>query len=152
MRHLKRTAKLGRTSQHRNRMLASLVASLIKHKRIQTTLAKARAAKSVADKVVTLGKTGTLHSRRLASARLYQDETACRILFKEIAPLFKERRGGFTRIVKLSQRRGDAADCAILEWVEVPVPSGSAAETAPAAAASTTPATPSAPSPEAPKA
>jgi large subunit ribosomal protein L17 len=149
MRHLKRTAKLGRTSQHRNRMLASLVSSLIIHKRIQTTLAKARAAKSVADKVVTLGKVGTLHSRRLASARLYQDEAACRILFKELAPLFKERRGGYTRIVKLAPRRGDAADCAILEWVEVPSPS--AASTTPAEV-TTSPAAPTTPASDAPKA
>lgn len=135
MRHLKRTAKLGRTSQHRNRMLANLVASLIIHKRVTTTLAKARAARPVAEKVVTLGKTATLHSRRLASARLYQDEEACRILFKEIAPLFKERRGGYTRIVKLNQRRGDSADRAILEWVEVPVAAPTAEKPAAAATA-----------------
>src|SRR5439155_16302075 len=72
MRHLKRTAKLGRTSEHRNAMLANLVCSLIKHKRVTTTLAKAKAARSVADKMVTLGKSGTLHDRRLAAARLRQ--------------------------------------------------------------------------------
>ena len=142
MRHLKRTAKLGRTSQHRNRMLANLVASLIKHKRVTTTFAKARAARPVAEKMVSLGKTGTLHSRRLASARLYQDEDACRILFKEIAPLFKERHGGFTRIVKLLKRRGDAADQAIIEWVEWPGPTTAAAEPAPATPAETAPAEP----------
>jgi len=140
MRHLKRTAKLGRTSQHRNRMLANLVASLIIHKRVTTTLAKARAARPVAEKVVTLGKSATLHSRRLASARLYQDEKACRILFKEIAPLFKERRGGYTRIVKLNQRRGDSADRAILEWVEVPVAAPTADKPAAATAAANAPA------------
>src|ERR1700679_2295997 len=122
MRHLKRTAKLGRTGQHRNRMLASLVCSLIKHRRVKTTLAKARAARSVAEKMVTLGKAGTLHDRRLASARLHQDEEAIKILFNEIAPTQKERRGGYTRIVRLGQRQGDAAQTAILEFVDVPVP------------------------------
>src|SRR5207253_8026687 len=73
MRHLKRTAKLGRTGKHRNAMLANLVCSLIKHKRVTTTLAKAKAARSVAEKMVTLGKEGTLHARRLASARLRQN-------------------------------------------------------------------------------
>src|SRR5437867_31803 len=120
MRHLKRTAKLGCTGQHRNAMLANLVCSLIKHKRITTTLAKAKAARSVAEKMVTLGKHGTLHDRRLAVARLRQPD-AVRILFKEIAPGQMERRGGYTRIVKLSQRQGDAAKIAILEWVDVPV-------------------------------
>src|SRR5208282_4608802 len=134
MRHLKRTAKLGRTSEHRNAMLANLVCSLIKHRRVTTTLAKAKAARSVAEKMVTLGKAGTLHDRRLASARLHQDEDAVKILFNEIAPTQKERRGGYTRIVRLGQRQGDAAELAILEFVDVPVPEAPA-ETAPAAAA-----------------
>ncbi len=112
MRHLKRTAKLGRTSEHRNAMLANLVCSLIEHKRVTTTLAKAKAARSVAEKMVTLGKKGTLHHRRLAVARLHQ-EAAARILFKEIAPAFKDRRSGYTRIIKLEQRQGDAANRAI---------------------------------------
>jgi large subunit ribosomal protein L17 len=120
MRHLKRTAKLGRTGEHRNAMLSNLVCSLITEKRVKTTLAKARAARSVAEKMVTLGKRGTLHHRRLAAARLHQEE-AVRILFNEIAPTQKERRGGYTRIVKLGQRQGDAAQLAILEWVDVPV-------------------------------
>ncbi|HEY3856373.1 MAG TPA: 50S ribosomal protein L17 [Verrucomicrobiae bacterium] len=122
MRHLKRTAKLGRTGQHRNRMLASMVCSLIKHRRIKTTLAKAKAARSVAEKMITLGKGGTLHDRRLASSRLHQDEEAIKILFNEIAPTQKERRGGYTRIVRLGQRQGDAAETVILEFVDVPVP------------------------------
>jgi len=130
MRHLKRTAKLGRTGQHRNRMLANLVCSLIKHRRVTTTLAKAKAARSVAEKMITLGKAGTLHDRRLASARLYQDESAVKALFNEIAPTQKERRGGYTRIIRLAQRQGDAAQLAILEFVDVPLP-----EAAPAAAA-----------------
>ena len=110
MRHLKRTAKLGRTSEHRNAMLANMVCSLIKHKRVTTTLGKARAARSVAEKIVTLGKRATLQSRRLVAARLHthgptvqltkeqrrkwrQSEDVLRILFEEIAPAFKERNG-----------------------------------------------------------
>jgi len=120
MRHLKRTAKLGRTGEHRNAMLANLVCSLIKHKRVTTTLAKAKAARSVAEKMVTLGKSGTIHDRRLAVARLHQED-AVRILFNEIAPTQTERRGGYTRIMRLNQRNGDAAQLAIIEWVDVPV-------------------------------
>ncbi len=121
-------------------MLANLVCSLIKHKRVTTTLAKAKAARSVAEKMVTLGKRGTLHDRRLAAARLHQED-AVKILFNEIAPGQKERRGGYTRIVKLGQRQGDAGQRAILEWVEL---------TAPAAAPETKPA--EEPKAEAPKA
>src|SRR2546421_5923273 len=120
MRHLKRTAKLGRTSEHRNAMLANLVCSLIKHKRVTTTLAKAKAARSVAEKMVTLGKKGGISHRRLAVARLHQEDAA-KILFKEIAPSFKDRNGGYTRIIKMNQRNGDAAQRAILEWVDSPV-------------------------------
>jgi len=129
MRHLKRTAKLGRTGEHRNAMLANLVCSLIKHKRVTTTLAKAKAARSVAEKMVTLGKHGTVHDRRLAAARLHQED-AVKILFNEIAPVQKDRHGGYTRIIKLHQRQGDASQLAILEWVDVPV---AAEETAPVA-------------------
>jgi large subunit ribosomal protein L17 len=117
MRHRKHTAKLGRTSEHRNQMLSNLVCSLIKQRRVTTTLAKAKAARPVAEKMVTLGKSGTIHDRRLAAARLRQED-AVRILFNEIAPTQKERRGGYTRIIKLNQRRGDAAPLAILEWVD----------------------------------
>lgn len=128
MRHLKRTAKLGRTSEHRNAMLANLVCSLIEHKRVTTTLAKAKAARSVAEKLVTLGKSGTVHDRRLAVARLHQ-ESAAKILFKEIAPVYKDRNGGYTRIVKLNQRQGDSAQRAILEWVDFAPAAPAAAET-----------------------
>ena len=137
MRHLKRTAKLGRTSEHRNAMLANLVSSLIIHKRVTTTLAKAKAARSVADKMVTLGKKGTIHARRLAAGRLhYQGKSLTQtkeerkkwranndvvhILFDQIAPVFKDRKGGYTRDVQLGERRGDVAKMAILEFVEVP--------------------------------
>src|SRR5256885_14516181 len=135
MRHLKRTAKLGRTGEHRNAMLANLVCSLIKHKRVTTTLAKAKAARSVAEKMVTLGKRGTIHARRLVASRLRHNSKrmlpskeqiakarqndVVRILFDEIAPAYKERAGGYTRIVKMHQRQGDAATLAILEWVDL---------------------------------
>src|SRR5688572_29015118 len=127
MRHLKRTAKLGRKGDHRNAMLANMVCSLIKHGRITTTIAKAKAARSVAEKMVTLGKNGTIHDRRLAAARLHQED-AVKTLFNTIAPTQKYRNGGYTRIVRLAQRQGDAAELAILEWVDVPV----APETPPA--------------------
>ena len=139
MRHRKRTAKLGRTGQHRNAMLANLVCSLIKHKRVTTTLARAKAARSVAEQILTLGKAGTIHARRLAAARLRHQartlhkskaereawrkgEDVVRILFEELAPSFKERNGGYTRIVRLDQRQGDAAQRAILEWVDFIAP------------------------------
>lgn len=142
MRHLKRTAKLGRTGEHRNAMLANLVCSLIKHKRVTTTLAKAKAARSVAEKMVTLGRKGTIHARRLVVARLHQDD-AVKILFNEIAPTQKERRGGYTRIVRLGgtkgrwagQRQGDAAQQVILEWVDVQSMTLAPAEAKPAAEA-----------------
>jgi large subunit ribosomal protein L17 len=144
MRHLKRTAKLGRQFEHRNAMLANMVCSLIKHRRITTTLAKAKAARSVAEKLVTLGKSGTLHDRRLAAARLRhqsrshfagspktkgaaertawrEHEDVVRILFDVLAPVFKDRPGGYTRIIRLNQRQGDAAQRAILEWVDAPL-------------------------------
>ncbi|HWY50972.1 MAG TPA: 50S ribosomal protein L17 [Chthoniobacterales bacterium] len=140
MRHLKRTAKLGRTSEHRNAMLANLVCSLITHKRVTTTLAKAKAARSVAEKMVTLGKKGTIHHRRLAVARLHQEDAA-KILFKEIAPAFKDRNGGYTRIIKMNQRNGDSAQKAILEWVAEIAPEASATtETAETTAAEGKPA------------
>src|SRR6476646_7749003 len=120
MRHLKRTAKLGRTGEHRNAMLANLVCSLIKHKRVTTTLAKAKAARSVAEKMVTLGKSGTVHDRRLAAARLHQEDVV-KMLCNEIAPTQKDRPGCYTRIIRLGQRQGDAGQKAILEWVDVPI-------------------------------
>ncbi len=138
MRHLKRTAKLGRTGEHRNAMLANLVCSLIKHKRIITTVAKAKAARSVAEKMVTLGKSGTIHDRRLAAARLHQED-AVKILFNEIAPVQKDRRGGYTRIVRLSERQGDASQLAILEWDDVPMDEVSAPEAKPEKAAKAKP-------------
>jgi large subunit ribosomal protein L17 len=154
MRHLKRTAKLGRTSTHRNAMLANLVCSLIIHKRVTTTLAKAKAARSVAEKIVTLGKHPTIQSRRLVAARLHthgpmvqltkderqkwrQNDDVLRILFEDIAPAFKERNGGYTRIVKMNQRQGDSAQRAILEWVDFTPPTPVAEEATPGTEAKT---------------
>jgi large subunit ribosomal protein L17 len=117
MRHQKHTRKLGRTSQHRDLMLANLVASLIIHKRVKTTLAKAKAARPLAEKLVTLGKGGTLHDRRLAVAKIGQKD-AVATLFKSIAPGFKDRHGGYTRIIKLGPRNSDSAPIALLEWVD----------------------------------
>jgi large subunit ribosomal protein L17 len=87
MRHLKRNAKLGRKGAHRNAMLANMVCSLITHKRVTTTLAKAKAVRPVAEKMVTLGKKGSIHHRRLAVSRLHQED-AVKTLFTEIAPQF----------------------------------------------------------------
>jgi large subunit ribosomal protein L17 len=117
MRHQKNTRKLGRTSQHRDAMLANIVASLILHKRVKTTLAKAKSARPLAEKLVTLGKTGTLHARRLAVAKIGQKD-AVATLFKTIAPGFKDRKGGYTRIIKLGPRQSDSAPVAFLEWVD----------------------------------
>ena len=117
MRHQKNTRKLGRTSQHRDAMLANIVASLIIHKRVKTTLAKAKEARPLAEKLVTLGKGGTLHDRRLAIAKIGQIDVVAK-LFKEIAPGFKDRKGGYTRILKLGPRQSDSAPVAFLEWVD----------------------------------
>ena len=141
MRHRVRTAKLGRTGEHRNAMLANLVCSLIKNDTIKTTLAKAKAARVVAEKMVTLGKKGTLHHRRLAVARLrapqrkffprtkgvpgselrknWTDEhDVVRRLFDKIVPRLQNRQGGYTRIVRLAgARKGDAAQLAYLTWI-----------------------------------
>ena len=142
MRHRVRTAKLGRTGEHRNAMLANMVCSLIEKNEIVTTLAKAKAARVVAEKMVTLGKRGTLHHRRLAAARLRapqrrffprskgvsgkqlreqwrKEHDVIRILFDVIAPSFQDRNGGYTRIIKIAgARKGDAAQMAILKWVD----------------------------------
>src|SRR5580658_3042443 len=127
MRHQKNTRKLGRTSQHRDALLANLVASLIKHKRVKTTLAKAKAARPLAEKLVTLGKSGTLHDRRLAVAKIGQRDAVSK-LFAEIAPGFKDRKGGYTRIVKLGPRQSDSAPVAFLEWVDYVVEAETPAE------------------------
>ncbi len=117
MRHRKRTVKLGRTSAHRNELLANLVCALIDNKRIKTTLPKARAARSLAEKMVTLGKKGTLAHRRQAIATLKQADSV-KELFDSIAPTFADRAGGYTRIVKLGRRISDSSEMVLLEWVD----------------------------------
>ena len=117
MRHQKKTVKLGRTASHRKALLANQVCSLIEHQRIRTTLAKAKAARPLAERMVTLGKRGSLHARRTAFAVLRQKD-AVKKLFDEIAPRTADRHGGYTRIVKLGQRKSDSAPIAYLEWVD----------------------------------
>lgn len=117
MRHQKKTLKLGRTAEHRKALLANQVCSLIEHQRIKTTLAKAKAVRPLAERIVTLGKNGSLHARRNALSILRQKD-AVKKLFDEIAPRSTERNGGYTRIVKLGQRRSDSASMAFIEWVD----------------------------------
>lgn len=117
MRHQKKTIKLGRTAEHRKALLANQVCSLIQHERIKTTLAKAKAVRPLAERMVTLGKNGSLHARRTALAVLRQ-KNAVKKLFDNIAPRSAERMGGYTRIVKLGQRKSDSASVAFLEWVD----------------------------------
>jgi large subunit ribosomal protein L17 len=119
MRHQKKTVKLGRTAEHRKALLANQVCSLIEHQRIKTTLAKAKAVRPLAEKMVTLGKKGSLHARRTALAVLRQ-KNAVKKLFDDIAPRSAERNGGYTRIVKLGARRSDSAPVAFIEWVDAP--------------------------------
>jgi large subunit ribosomal protein L17 len=121
MRHAKLTVKLGRKAEHRNLLLANQVCSLIEHNRIKTTLAKAKAVRPLAEKMVTLGKRGDLHARRLALAFLRQKDVV-RKLFAEVAPRAGSRQGGYIRIVKLGPRLSDSAPMAYLEWVDQPVP------------------------------
>ena len=117
MRHRKNTVKLGRPTAARQALIASLVSNLILNKRITTTLAKARAAKRQADKMVTLGKKDTLAARRQAISAL-RDEKAVQELFAAVAPAMKDRAGGYTRIVKLGKRLSDSSEMCILEWVD----------------------------------
>jgi large subunit ribosomal protein L17 len=117
MRHQKKTIKLGRTAEHRKAMLANQVCSLIEYQRIKTTLAKAKAVRPLAEKMVTLGKRGSIHARRTALATLRQ-KNAVRKLFDDIAPRSTDRNGGYTRIVKLGQRKSDSAPMAFIEWVD----------------------------------
>lgn len=118
MRHQKKTIKLGRTAEHRKALLANQVCSLIEHQRIKTTLAKAKAVRPLAEQMVTLGKNGSIHARRTALATLRQ-KNAVKKLFDDIAPRSAERSGGYTRIVKLGQRRSDSASMAFIEWVDM---------------------------------
>ena len=118
MRHQRKTVKLGRSQSHRDSLLANQVCSLIEHSRIKTTLAKAKAVRPLAEKMITLGKKKTLHARRTALATLQHNEDAVKRLFDEVAPRAATRAGGYTRIVKLGMRKSDAAPMAFIEWVD----------------------------------
>ena len=115
MRHGKRTAKLGMKSQHRVATMANMVCSLILHNQVKTTVPKAKVARRWADRMVTLAKGGSLHDRRRALAFLGQPPAVKR-LFAEIGKQHADRQGGYTRIVRVGQRGGDAAEMAILQW------------------------------------
>ena len=120
MRHRKKTVKLGRSQAHRDALLANQVCSLIEHNRIKTTLAKAKAVRPLAEKMVTLGNSGSVHDRRTAMAVLGQKD-AVKKLFGEIAPRSADRKGGYTRIIKLGYRTSDSAPLALIEWVDAPL-------------------------------
>jgi large subunit ribosomal protein L17 len=120
MRHRIKTVKLGRSQSHRDALLANQVVSLIVHQRIKTTLAKAKAVRPFAEKMLTLGKRGDLHARRLAVSYLGQKD-AVKKLFEELAPRSATRAGGYTRIVKLGPRQSDSAPMAYIEWVDAAV-------------------------------
>jgi large subunit ribosomal protein L17 len=127
MRHQKKTVKLGRSSAHRDSLLANQVCSLIEHSRIKTTLAKAKAVRPFAEKMVTLGKRGDLHARRLAAGYLGQKD-AVKKLFAEVAPRAADRKGGYTRIIKLGRRPSDSAPMAYIEWVDTTAAASDEAE------------------------
>jgi large subunit ribosomal protein L17 len=120
MRHQKKTVKLGRKAEHRKALLANQVCNLIEHQRIKTTLAKAKAVRPLAEQMVTLGKNGSIHARRTAFSTL-RHKDAVKKLFDEIAPRSTERNGGYTRIVRLGQRKSDSASMAFIEWVDAAV-------------------------------
>jgi large subunit ribosomal protein L17 len=116
MRHRVAGRKLSRTTQHRELMFRNMLVSLLQHERIKTTLAKGKELRSWADKIVTLGKKGSLHARRQAFA-LLRNEGIVKKLFDEIAPKLKDREGGYTRIYKMGWRHGDGAPLSLVELV-----------------------------------
>jgi len=120
MRHGNYGGKLGRTSAHRQALFRNLVTSLVEHERVETTDAKAKQVRRIAERMITLGKRGDLHARRLAMRVLRSREAASKV-FGDLAERYKKRAGGYTRIVKTRTRVGDAAPMAILELVDAPV-------------------------------
>lgn len=117
MRHQNNGRKLGRTTSHRLSMLSNLVSALIEHERITTTMQKAKETRRLAEKVITLGKSNTLHSRRLAF-RIVKNETIVKKVFDVLGPRFASRPGGYTRILRTGFRHGDNAELGVLEFVE----------------------------------
>ncbi|MBI2337078.1 MAG: 50S ribosomal protein L17 [Deltaproteobacteria bacterium] len=117
MRHGVDKKNFGRNTAHRVAMFRNMVTSLIEHERIVTTLPKAKALKGLADQMITLGKVGTLHARRQA-LRVLRGSDTVKKLFGELAQRFKDRQGGYTRILKMGHRHGDGSDMAIIEYLE----------------------------------
>ncbi len=117
MRHGNSNRKLNRTHEHRKAMFANMACSLIEHEQIQTTLPKAKELKKIIDKYITLGKKGSLHSRRLAISRLRQNSAVTK-LFEILAPRYKKRNGGYSRVLKAGFRYGDAAPLAVIELID----------------------------------
>ncbi len=117
MRHRMSGRKLNRTSSHRKAMFSNMTASLLRHEQINTTLPKAKELRSIADKMITLGKRGDLHARRQAHSFLQDDEAVAK-LFDSLADRYKDRPGGYTRVLKAGFRYGDAAPMAIIELVD----------------------------------
>ena len=117
MRHHRSGRKLGRDASHRKALYANLAGALIEHGRIKTTLAKAKAVRPIAEQMITLGRRGDLHARRQALAYLHSNDVVT-MLFSEVAPRFADRPGGYSRIVKLGPRWGDAAEMVYLELVD----------------------------------
>ena len=117
MRHAIKNRKLGRTSAHRQAMFRNQLVSLIQHGRIRTTLAKAKELRPIAERLITRGRQDTVQARRLVG-RWVQDKAALSKLFEDVAPRFSDRPGGYTRILKLGPRHGDAAEMAFLELVD----------------------------------
>jgi len=117
MRHGHGYRKLNRTHEHRKAMFSNMACSLIEHEQIKTTLPKAKELKRIADKLITLGKRGDLHARRVAASRLKQDAVVAK-LFETLGPRYKERNGGYVRVLKAGFRYGDMAPMAIVELVD----------------------------------
>jgi large subunit ribosomal protein L17 len=117
MRHGNAHRKLNRTAEHRRAMFANMCAALIKHEQITTTLPKAKELRPIVEKLVTLGKRGDLHARRRAIAEM-RDVAMVKKLFEVLGPRYKERNGGYTRIIKAGFRYGDSAPVAVIEFVE----------------------------------
>lgn len=139
MRHGRKTIKLQRRQDHRDALLSNLVCSLIEHKQIKTTVAKAKAIRPFADRMVTLGKRGDLHARRTAIRYLHSKDSV-KELFETVAPAASHRQGGYTRIIKLGQRPTDSAPMAFIEWVDSVTVEPATPADAPAVEASTEPA------------
>ena len=129
MRHARGYRRLNRTHEHRKALFANMAGSLIEHEQIKTTLPKAKELKRIADKLITLGKRGDLHERRQAASQLKQDAYVAK-LFEVLGPRYKDRAGGYTRVLKAGFRYGDMAPMAIIEFVDRDVDAKGAADRA----------------------